>query len=299
MIRDKILITGCHGQLGQDLKALLSDNFTIKGIDIDTVDISDFIATSQIIEKFNPDIVIHAAAYTDVDGCESNREVAMRINGDAAGNIAKVCNRINAKLVYYSTDYVFDGSKKTAYVENDEPNPQTVYGQSKLLGEKLIGEACKNHLILRISWLYGRHGNNFVKTMLKLAQSQINKLNEGKKISPLKVVTDQSGNPTWTADVARQTERLLQSDYQGIFHSSSENICTRYEFAKLIFDKMNLDVHLEPCSTREFPHPAKRPVNSALENQHLKNIQQNIMPDYKYSIERFLELYGKEIINEM
>lgn len=195
----KILVTGAKGQLGRDLVRVLERDFKTVGADKEQFDIRDLKATRDFITAENPDVIVHSAAYTDVDGCEENREKAIKINGLGTRNVAIAARKTDARLFYISTDYVFSGDKSQPYVDFDPPNPQTVYGQSKLLGEKFVLEQLSEFCILRIAWLYGIHGGNFVKTM-------INKCEKGED---LQVVEDQAGSPTWAKDVARQVSTLI------------------------------------------------------------------------------------------
>ncbi len=205
------------------------------------MDITDREQVIRIIKELKPEAVINAAAYTNVDGCEDERELAYNVNGKAPGYVAEACAAINAKLVHYSTDYVFDGSKKE-YVESDTTNPINVYGESKLLGEQNIARAMKDYRIIRTSWLFGRHGKNFVDTMLTLS----------KQMDRVKVVNDQVGKPTYTVDLAEKTREILELP-PGIYHITNDGVCSWYEFASAIIPNTT------PCTSEEFPRKAKRP----------------------------------------
>jgi len=187
----KLLVTGCRGQLGSDLLKLPADEFNIIGVDLEDFDIRDKVSVDRCFASHNPDIVLHTAAYTDVDGCEKNRELAWDINVTGTSNLAVACREIEAKMVYYSTDYVFDGQKKSAYIESDQSAPKTVYGKSKLAGEESVMTTLDDYVILRIAWLYGLQGNNFVKTMIRLGKRFIDSVENGDKPETLKVVSDQ------------------------------------------------------------------------------------------------------------
>ena len=241
----KTLIIGSNGMLGSDLCKAFPDAVKLTHREIDITDQKQVL---ESIHEIKPGIVINAAAYTDVDGCEDNRELAFQVNGHGPGNIAEACNKIGAVLVHFSTDYVFDGCKKE-YVETDIPNPLNVYGQSKLLGEQKIVENMDNYRIIRISWLFGIHGRNFVETMLKLS-SQMDKV---------KVVNDQFGKPTYTVDLANRVMNIIEFD-PGIYHLTNEGVCSWYEFASAIID------NVVPCTSEEFPRKAKRPKYSILVN---------------------------------
>jgi len=288
----KLLVTGSKGQLGRDLIDTLSIKYDISGFDINEVDIRNLELLQSLFNRKKPDVVLHAAAYTDVDGCESDIETAMAINTGGTENVARACKNTGAKLIYYSTDYVFDGDNTSPYIETDIPNPQTVYGKSKLEGEKHVEQILNDYIILRIAWLYGAHGKNFVRTMIKLGEEQIRNTKDGQIVTPLKVVNDQIGNPTWTVEIARQTDVVIENDLAGVYHCTSEDIASWHGFAKAIFKELSMNVYLIPCNTSEYPRPAKRPKYSVLENKKLKELDLNIMSDYKKALEEFFNRYG-------
>ncbi len=290
----KLLITGCRGQLGSDLVKLLSSAYEIYGIDQEEADITAYDKVQDHFKKFNPDIVIHAAAYTDVDGCESNRELAYSINETGTENIAKLCQEHQASLIYYSTDYVFDGENENPYLESDLPNPKTVYGQSKLAGEKVIEKYLDKFAILRLAWVYGINGNNFVKTMIRLALK-----NSRSNSNKLRVVNDQFGSPSWTEQIVTQTEAVIKSDLTGLFHCTAEGSTNWYEFARLIFEELSLEVMIEPCSSNEYKRPAPRPKYSVLENSEFKNKNLNLMQDYDNALKEFIKINREKLLNEL
>jgi dTDP-4-dehydrorhamnose reductase len=291
---DRILITGCRGQLGRDLTQHLNPEYDVVGVDIDDFDITDHKAVNDALAHYRPKIVLHTAAYTDVDGCENNRVTAMGVNGEGTANIAMACKKLQARLIYYSTDYVFDGTSHRPYVEETTPNPRTVYGQSKLAGEKAVAATCENHLIIRIAWLYSRYGGNFVKTMLRLGKEQ-----QAGDRGTLKVVDDQSGNPTWSLEIARQTEALLESEITGIVHATAEGITTWYGFAKEILRLADMSVDIVPCTTAEYPRPAPRPKNSALINRRLKQHHIMSMKAWDDALTEFMDRYGRALLDEV
>ncbi len=219
----------------------------------------------------------------------------MAVNSEGTRNVARACAKIGARMIYYSTDYVFDGEKASAYVEDDIPAPGTVYGQSKLVGERAVQEQVDNHLILRIAWVYGRQGQNFVKTMIRLGQQQLEKSSRREKAAPLRVVDDQFGNPTWTIEICRQTSALLETDLKGVYHSTSEGEVSWYRFSQDIFESLGMEIDVQPCTTEEFPRPAPRPGRSSLENVRLKTAGLNRMRGYHEALTEFLERYGKEL----
>lgn len=292
------LVTGCRGQLGCDLVSLLGSEYSVQGVDIEECDITEASAIRDTIAQIDPKVVLHTAAYTDVDGCESNREQAMLINAEGAGNVAMACRDLGARMVYYSTDYVFDGEHNRPYTEDDRPNPVTVYGQSKLQGERAVQAVLDDYIILRIAWVYGRHGKNFVKTMISLGLKQIAAKEAGDEITPLRIVDDQVGNPCWTMDIAHQTRVVLAGKVNGLFHATSEGETTWYGLARAVFGTMGMDVEIQPCTSEEFVRPAPRPMRSTLDNQRLAAAGINVMRPWRTALESFLHEEGKELISE-
>jgi dTDP-4-dehydrorhamnose reductase len=247
-----ILVVGANGMLGRDLTALLGDRG--RGVDIADIDITSLESVMKVFLDLKPEVVINCAAYTDVDGCESNIEAAMSVNGEGVGHLAMACRDIGALLVQVSTDYIFDGGKGTPYVEDDAPCPINVYGESKLAGE-LNAAFCPEHLIVRTQWLYGLYGKNFVETMLRL----------GAEKDDLTVVDDQIGSPTWTVDLARAIIALIDGGCRGIYHAANSEYCSWNGFAKAIFEEAGLNVSVRPMTTTELNRPARRPLYSTLE----------------------------------
>ena len=272
----KILVTGANGMLGQDLCPILEDvgAFVIE-TDIDTLDLTDSEAVTQVVNDIRPDMVVHCAAYTNVDMAEEEPEKAELINAFGTENIAKICGKLGITLIYISTDYVFDGTKTSPYTANDKTCPLGVYGRTKLQGEDAVRKYCEKYYIARTSWLYGHHGRNFVETMISLAQ----------KGGELKVVDDQIGCPTWTVELANGILKLLSKPF-GIYHVCGSGETSWYGFAKEIFEQYNalssssLGAGLKPCTTDEFPRPAKRPAYSVMDNQKLCRNWQAALHDY-------------------
>lgn len=258
-----ILLLGKNGLLGQALTKTLS-NFTLTAWDIDELDITDFPTTDQKIHALKPNIIINATGYTNVDDAEKEPEKANLLNGTAVDHLAKICQTINATLIHFSTDYVFDGQQKTGYDEASPKNPLNAYGLSKALGEDLIQKNLQKYFIIRTSWLFGPGGPNFVNTMLNLAQKQ----------TELKVVHDQIGKPTYSIDLAAGIKSIV-NDYladklkPGIYHLTNENHCSWAELAQKIFAIKQLPVKVIPVTTAEFPRPAPRPAYSILNNHKL------------------------------
>jgi dTDP-4-dehydrorhamnose reductase len=285
MHRLDALVIGSNGQLGTDmLRVLREHGLSVEGLDVPTVDITQPESIAEAVRLRRPAAVINCAAFTDVDACESNRDNAFAVNATGAGNCAAAATAAGAAIIHISTDYVFDGAKKGPYLESDAPNPQSVYGASKLEGERLVAEAAPAaHRILRIAWLYGVHGKNFVKTIRRIAADRAARGEEQK------VVDDQTGTPTYTVEVCRQVAALMSSDASGVFHCTAEGACTWFDFARLITAKAGIPVKVVPCTTEEFPRPARRPANSVLENARLKGLGLNVMKQWEEGFEEFLE----------
>jgi len=279
----KILVIGSGGQLGHDFvdQAKLCGH-AVTPVDYPQIDIRDESSVRSHIRAASPDVVINCAAYTAVDDCETQRDMAMALNADACGNLARCAREHSSLLVHISTDYVFDGKASAPYTEECGTNPQSVYGLSKLRGEEIITEQYDNSMIFRIAWLYGVHGNNFVKTIRRVAASN------AKENRPLRVVNDQFGTPTWTVDVCRQILSVLSIKERGVFHCTSEGACSWYDFAKEIVAVSGISAEVQPCTTAEFQRPAPRPQYSVLENARLKSIGANIMPDWRAGFGEFL-----------
>ncbi len=250
----KVLVLGAQGMLGRDLVPILSTAHEVVGRDLGDFDITDAGAVEREIRSIRPQVVVNAAAYTNVDGCESRRETAFAANAGGPLNIAQACAQIAAKMVHLSTDYVFDGSSPVPYVEGDRPNPLNVYGESKLAGEKGVQSAAPDYVIVRTEWLYGPHGKNFVDTILALTEKQ----------QEIRVVDDQKGSPTFTADLSRAIFELLQIDARGVFHVTNSGCCTWFEFACRILSAGKRNVKITPISSSELGRPARRPPNSVL-----------------------------------
>ena len=284
----KILITGAYGMLGSDLREVLKNHELIVTGSKD-LDITNEENVIDFIDENSPEVVINAAAYTAVDDCETNYDEAYAVNAIGPKNLAIACKKQDDPLVHISTDYVFDGSKRTPLLENDALGPQSAYGKTKLEGEKFIQEYTDKYFILRTAWLYGIHGNNFVQTMLSLAENH----------DEITVVDDQIGSPTYSLDLAVSIANLLNSDKYGIYHLTNEGECSWYEFSKRIFELSDVDVKVLPVTTEEFPRPAPRPHYSVLSNQ--KWIKAGFPPMRKYeealsdylSLYNFLKMIGK------
>lgn len=261
-----VLVTGASGQLGQALQAIAKQHSTLQFHFTSSVeaDITNKENLQEVFNRLKPDFCINAAAYTAVDKAESEPEKAHLINVTGAKNLAEVCKGYNTTLVHVSTDFVFDGSKNTPYTEEDETNPQGVYGKTKREGEQEIEKILTAHYIIRTSWLYSEYGNNFMKTMVRL----------GNERDSLGVVNDQTGTPTNANDLAEAILQIIESGKKeyGIYHYSNEGVATWYDFAKKIFEVNTISVDLKPIATADYPTPAKRPVYSVMDKSKIKRV---------------------------
>jgi dTDP-4-dehydrorhamnose reductase len=278
----KILIVGGRGMLGTDLMETFSSVHDTTGIDLPELDITRLEQCHAKLKEFRADVVINAAAFTQVDACESREKEAFLVNGHGAGNLAIAAASAGAMLVHYSTDYVFDGQKETAYLEEDLPNPQNVYGKSKLLGETLIREHCTNHLILRTSWLFGPNGSNFIRTIV----------NAARKGNPLRVVNDQRGSPSYSKDLAAHTMMLIAAGCRSTYHVTNSGWGTWYELASEAVVRAGMkSIPIAPVSSSEFPRPALRPANSVLANARLERDGLPLMRPWQAAVREYVEHY--------
>ena len=276
----KILITGSNGMLGHDLREVLKDNHDLVLTTSKTLDITDKKQVMDFIGDSKPDIVINSAAYTDVDGCEENRDLAYAVNGEGVRNLALACREVDCALLHISTDYVFDGTARDPIAEDGEIGPISVYGKSKLEGEKAILEILDKYFIVRTAWLYGINGKNFPKTMLELAENH----------SEITVVYDEVGTPTYTPDLAYGISQLIETDKYGIYHLTNSGYCSWCEFSRLIFEIAEKDVKVIPVTASEFARPAPRPNYSVLENKNWIDNGFKPLRDYKEAIKEYIEL---------
>jgi dTDP-4-dehydrorhamnose reductase len=266
--------------LGRDVMTLFGD--AARGVDIDEIDITSLESTERVLRTLKPKTVINCAAYTDVDGCETNVETAMQVNGEGVAHLAMASREIGARLVHVSTDYVFDGGKGTPYVEDDAPCPLGVYGESKLAGE-MNAAFNPDHLVIRTQWLYGQHGKNFVETMLRLAAEK----------DELAVVDDQIGSPTWTVDLAHAIQALLQGGHRGIYHAANTGFCSWNEFARAIFEEAGLSVKVHGMTTDQLNRPARRPLYSTLDCSRLEQDTGFRPQPWRSALKMYLQLRNK------
>lgn len=275
----KVLVTGVGGQLGYDvIKELEKRNIDCVGADRAEFDIIDFEAAHKFITNYMPDAVIHCSAYTAVDKAEDEPELCHLVNAVGTENIAKISKEIDAKMIYISTDYVFDGTKDGYYEVDDISNPINVYGKTKLEGELAVQRILEKYFIVRISWVFGVNGNNFIKTMLRL----------GKERSELNVVADQIGSPTYTADLAPLLVDMIQTDKYGIYHATNEGECSWAEFAEEIFKVAGMDVKINHITTAEYLTKAKRPMNSRMSKAKLVDNGFKKLPSWMNALERYI-----------
>jgi dTDP-4-dehydrorhamnose reductase len=273
----KLLITGSHGLLATNILPILKHFFTVIPYDIEEWDITDKDAGERVIRDIRPDVVLNLAAYTNVDECEDCLSLADRVNADAPGIVAKLCSDHNIKFVHISTDYVFDGEKETPYTEDDETNPASVYGLSKLSGEKKVLANCPDATIIRTQWLYGHGGVNFITKITQIARER----------GIAEVVNDQRGCPTYTKDLAEPIRLLVEKNRAGIYHIANAGSCTWFDFAQEIFSSLHIDVALKPISSEQLNRKANRPRYSVFDcsklfrdTGHLMRTWQEALHDY-------------------
>lgn len=277
----KVLVTGVKGQLGYDVvNELKKRGHEAVGVDVEEMDITDGQACRRVITEAGPDAVIHCAAYTAVDAAEDNVDLCRRVNADGTRNIAAVCRDLDIKMMYISTDYVFNGQGLRPWEPDDEREPLNVYGQTKCEGEMAVEELVKKFFIVRIAWVFGVNGKNFIKTMLRL----------GKENGAVSVVDDQIGSPTYTYDLARLLVDMIESEKYGRYHATNEGLCSWYEFACEIFRQAGMDeVKVTPVDSDGFPAKAKRPSNSRMSKEKLTENGFERLPSWQNALERYLK----------
>lgn len=288
----KILITGAKGQLGNELISIINSGkseigdisryvkkYEVIALDVDKLDITNLSQVKEVVRIENPDVIINCAAATNVDGCETDKEFAFKVNTLGSRNLAIAAEENDSKLVQVSTDYVFSGStQETPFTEFDLTSPYSVYGKTKLEGEKFVRELCSKYFIVRTAWLYGYVGHNFVYTMRKLGQER----------DKLTVVNDQTGNPTNANDLAHHILKLIETEEYGIYHCTGNGECTWYDFAKKIIELSNIDCEVIPCTSEQFKTVAKRPEYSSLDNMMLRCTVGDEMRNWEDAIESFI-----------
>lgn len=280
----RVLVTGVKGQLGHDIvNECAKRSIEAVGVDIEEMDITDPVSVEKVITEANVDAVIHCAAWTAVDAAEDNVEKCRLVNAYGTENIAKVCKKLDIKMTYISTDYVFDGQGTRPWEPDDERNPLNVYGQTKYEGEVAVTDNLSKFFIVRIAWVFGVNGNNFIKTMLRL----------GKERGAVSVVNDQVGSPTYTYDLSVLLVDMIQTEKYGFYHATNEGLCSWYEFACEIFKQAGMDdVKVTPVDSTAFPAKAKRPMNSRMSKDKLEANGFNRLPSWQDALGRYLKEIG-------
>lgn len=274
----KIFVTGVKGQLGYDVvNELKKRGIEAIGVDIEEMDITDPVSVDRVIKEASPDAVIHCAAYTAVDAAEENEELCRKVNADGPQNIANVCKELDIKMIQISTDYVFGGEGTHFWKPEDACDPQSVYGRTKYEGELAVRNTLEKYFIVRIAWVFGINGKNFVKTMLNLAKTH----------DTIRVVNDQFGSPTYTYDLARLLVDMALTDKYGIYHATNEGTCSWYEFACSIFREAGVNVNVIPVTTAEYGAKAKRPANSRMDNSKLTENGFEKLPAWQDALARY------------
>lgn len=273
-------MTGVRGQLGYDVvNELIGRGIEAVGVDIEEMDITDRAGVADVINAAAPDAVIHCAAYTAVDAAEENEELCRRVNAEGPRNIAMVCRDLDIKMIYISTDYVFSGQGERPWEPDDKREPQSVYGQTKYEGELAVQELLDKYFIVRIAWVFGINGKNFVKTMLNLAENH----------DTIRVVNDQFGSPTYTYDLAKLLVDMVLTEKYGVYHATNEGICSWYEFACAIFREAGISVNVIPVTTEEYGAKAKRPANSRMNKDKLTEMGFEKLPSWQDALKRYVQ----------
>ena len=281
MVEFMILVTGANGQLGSEILARLDG--PVYGVTRKNFDVADKDAVVERVASLAPETIIHCAAYTDVDAAEDDAARCRAVNALGARNLAEAARKINAKMIYVSTDYVFDGQSGRPYEVSDTPSPVNVYGRSKLEGEHAVMEILERYFIVRVAWVFGKNGRNFFKSVIDLCKTR-------DKIS---VVSDQFGSPTYARDLIPLFGEIIKSERYGTYHATNEGFCSRYEFAREVASLLGAGVKINPVSAGAFPAKAKRPVNSRLSKASLTGGGFSRLPDWKDALGRFLREMGE------
>lgn len=285
----KVLVTGSKGQVGAEIVELLKrEGFTVYGYGRDVLDVKNLEQVENLMHTVNPNVVIHSAAYTNVDKAESEENIAFSVNAYGTRNIAVASEQIGAKLVYLSTDFVFDGAEEEPYNEFTSTNPLSVYGKSKLAGEQFVQHFHSRFFIVRTSWVFGKYGKNFVQTMLQLALRN----------QPLTVVDDQLGSPTYAHDLAKIILQLIQTNKFGVYHVSNAGECSWFDFAEAIFKEANLDVTLTPCKSKDYIQQAQRPAYSVLDNMALRINGFQELRHWKEALKEYIQINKVDLLGK-
>jgi dTDP-4-dehydrorhamnose reductase len=286
----RILLTGSSGQLGSECKEVLKDDYEIISPNKEELDITSWDKVIMSIDQLSPDIILNCAAFTNVDECEKEKKLAERINVEGPRNLAQGAARYDKIIVHISSDLIFNGRKRLPqpYFEDDPMSPLSRYGLTKMESEMAVKQNTPHYIIIRAGWIYGVRGDSFLKQMLQLAMKKDQK--------SIYVVNDQIGSPTWSYRLAQQIRVLIDNRKEGVYHATSEGYCSRYEWAKYFLEKMEITIPVLPCTSEEYPTPAKRPLNSILENRQLKIEGLNIMPNWQKDLDIFIDNYGEMLL---
>lgn len=279
----KVVIFGHKGQLGKDLVKLFQSEYEVVGYDLPELDITSP-SIYKLLDDPAPDLVINSSAYTNVDMAEKEIDKAFLVNEIGARQVADLANQWGSPVVYYSTDYVFDGMQRKPYQECDTPNPLSVYGRSKLAGEKSVVDYNPKHYILRTAWLYGPGGNNFIEKMILRSQTA----------EKLEISEDEIGSPTYTWDLAQMTKRIVETQKYGLYHAVNSGECSRYQWIKACFEYLNITTPVIPCSRAKFVLPAPRPAYSAMDNRKIMTVIKWEIPSWREAIIQYLKRRGEE-----
>lgn len=289
----KVLLTGSTGMLGRELASVLKFDYKIIAPKKDEFDITNWDQVTTDINQFSPDIVLNCAGFTKVDDCEGEKELSERTNVEGTRNLAQVASRYEKTIVHISCNFVFDGKKKMPqpYFEDDPMKPISFYGLTKMESEMAVKQNSREYIIIRTGWLYSIEGSNFLKDVLRTA------LKNDKE--PIKIEDDQLGSPTWAHSLALQIKALIDNKKEGTYHATSEGYCSKYEWARYVFDKMEIKAPLLPCSTKDYPRPAGRPLNAILENRQLKSEGFNTMVSWQKDVDAFIDKSGDELLSRI
>jgi dTDP-4-dehydrorhamnose reductase len=286
----RILLTGSSGQLGSECKEVLKDDYEIISPNKEELDITSWDKVIMSIDQLSPNIILNCAAFTNVDECEKEKKLAERINVEGPRNLAQGAARYDKIIVHISSDLIFNGRKRLPqpYFEDDPMSPLSRYGFTKMESEMAVKQNTPHYIIIRAGWIYGVRGHSFLKQILQLAMKKDQK--------SIYVVNDQIGSPTWSYRLAQQIKVLIDNRKEGVYHATSEGYCSRYEWAKYFLEKMEITIPVLPCTSEKYPTPAKRPLNSILENRQLKIEGLNIMPNWQKDLDIFIDNYGEMLL---
>ncbi|ABW68329.1 dTDP-4-dehydrorhamnose reductase [Desulfosudis oleivorans] len=286
----KLLLCGANGQLGKDCMRHFAHGWDIVPVDVDELDITDPAAVQDMVGDHRPDLILNCAAFTAVDACETEQDTAFAANAGGPENLAQAAQKRGCRLVHISTDYVFDGERPVpeAYIETDPPDPVSVYGRSKLAGEQAVLETGSANTVVRTAWLYGMGGKNFLKTMLGLALKN--------PCTPITVVADQFGCPTWSDTLALQLKVIAEKGGGGIYHATGQGYCSWHDLAAYFLKRMDVLHAISPCTTADYPTPARRPKNAILKNRRLETENLLVMRNWQDDVDDFVDMHRQQLL---